>query len=441
MKNKFIGVVFAIFLLLLSACGKKQPPPPEDTNLGSTETLHAQSVEEINIKLAVGSPNAIVANTKIMIDPENIKVTPILYNNRAMVPFLFIASNLGLESEWDDIAQTTTLSKPGFKIRLTVGKSEVVVNGNSKFLDSPPLIYEGWTYLPVRFISEIMPCSVLWNEALQEVIITPLEKYADILENAPAQVLNISEYNKYSGKSVSCERVIELLTKNITNIHGCLNNTNYDNGFVDTDMSVSLYVDKIANGVYLNDIYNFAGLLKNNETYRVIVEEGVSREGDKLIIFKIYSNGNKQSTIIRESNYGSEPLKEPLKELILIANSVKATADGEDIEIYTSSKPILENKKPLIPLVLIWEKFETGGNFSYNKINGDFSCKILGSDMEGNVKKHTVTYNSKEIKEGNLFYKGDTIDGNLYATQELLEQIGFNVDYDKSTKKITITVK
>ena len=54
------------------------------------------------------------------------------------------------------------ISKPGSDIKLTVGKPEVIINGESRPLDVPPEIYKGVVVAPVRVISEAMGAYVLW---------------------------------------------------------------------------------------------------------------------------------------------------------------------------------------------------------------------------------------------------------------------------------------
>jgi hypothetical protein len=63
---------------------------------------------------------------------------------------------------WDAGSKTATVSKPGAEVKVTVGKPEVVINGESRPLDVPPEIYQGIVLVPVRVISEAMGAYVLW---------------------------------------------------------------------------------------------------------------------------------------------------------------------------------------------------------------------------------------------------------------------------------------
>ena len=52
--------------------------------------------------------------------------------------------------------------KPGSEVVVTVGKPEVIVNGESRPLDVPPIVYHGDVLVPIRVISEGMGGYVQW---------------------------------------------------------------------------------------------------------------------------------------------------------------------------------------------------------------------------------------------------------------------------------------
>src|SRR5580704_7649952 len=69
---------------------------------------------------------------------------------------------MGATVSWDAGSQTATVSKPGAEVKVTVGKPEVMINGESRPLDVPPMIYQGVVVVPVRVISESMGAYVQW---------------------------------------------------------------------------------------------------------------------------------------------------------------------------------------------------------------------------------------------------------------------------------------
>jgi hypothetical protein len=63
---------------------------------------------------------------------------------------------------WDGGTKTVTVSKPGAEVKVTLGKPEVIINGESRPLDVPPMMYKGVVLVPVRVISEGMGAYVQW---------------------------------------------------------------------------------------------------------------------------------------------------------------------------------------------------------------------------------------------------------------------------------------
>jgi hypothetical protein len=69
---------------------------------------------------------------------------------------------MGATVAWDAASKTATVSKPGAEVKVTVGKPEVVINGESRPLDVAPMVYQGVVVVPVRVISEGMGAYVQW---------------------------------------------------------------------------------------------------------------------------------------------------------------------------------------------------------------------------------------------------------------------------------------
>jgi len=79
-----------------------------------------------------------------------------------LIPLRSMFEQMGATVAYDASSKTVDVSKPGADVKVTVGKSEVVINGESRPLDVPPEIYQGTVVVPVRVISEGMGAYVLW---------------------------------------------------------------------------------------------------------------------------------------------------------------------------------------------------------------------------------------------------------------------------------------
>lgn len=99
-------------------------------------------------------------------------VPPIIQSGRTLVPLRAISEALGAEAEWCPQSQGITLTIAGAIIRMTVGSDQVSINGNSITLDTPPILTNGRTLIPLRDISELFGYDVVWDASTRAAIIT-----------------------------------------------------------------------------------------------------------------------------------------------------------------------------------------------------------------------------------------------------------------------------
>ncbi len=99
-------------------------------------------------------------------------VAPLITNGRTMLPARFVTEALGGTVSWDGEKREVTIEKEGLKLVLTIDKDVAILNGEEIKLDAPAFIENGRTYTPVRFIAEALGASVSWNAETREVTIT-----------------------------------------------------------------------------------------------------------------------------------------------------------------------------------------------------------------------------------------------------------------------------
>ncbi|MDF2678999.1 MAG: copper amine oxidase [Brevibacillus sp.] len=93
-------------------------------------------------------------------------------SNRTMVPARFVAEQLGLRVQWNGQTDQVTLSKKDETIVLTIGQNRAQVNGKNVTFDSPALIKNSRTMVPLRFISEVFDAQIDWIAERNLVIVT-----------------------------------------------------------------------------------------------------------------------------------------------------------------------------------------------------------------------------------------------------------------------------
>jgi hypothetical protein len=98
--------------------------------------------------------------------PDRLKANRVLgaivRGNTILIPLRSMFEQMGGTVTWDQSSNTVDVSKPGSDIKVTVGRPEVIINGESRPLDVPPEIYKGVVVVPVRVISEAMGGYVQW---------------------------------------------------------------------------------------------------------------------------------------------------------------------------------------------------------------------------------------------------------------------------------------
>lgn len=92
--------------------------------------------------------------------------------NRTYVPVRGLVEALGGTAGWNDETRTVIIKLDDDEIRLTIESVIAFMNGEEKDLDAPPLILNGRTLLPARFIAESFGYDVVWNEGRRTITVT-----------------------------------------------------------------------------------------------------------------------------------------------------------------------------------------------------------------------------------------------------------------------------
>ncbi len=79
-----------------------------------------------------------------------------------LIPLRSMFEQMGATVNYDPGTKTVDVTKPGADVKVTVGRPEVVINGETRPLDVPPEMYMGHVVVPVRVISEGMGAYVQW---------------------------------------------------------------------------------------------------------------------------------------------------------------------------------------------------------------------------------------------------------------------------------------
>ena len=95
-----------------------------------------------------------------------------------LVPLRSLFEQMGATVSYNASTKAVDVSKPGADVQVTVGKPEVVINGETRPLDVPPEIYKGSLVVPLRVISEGMGAYVEWVADKRLVVVRYLTQPA-----------------------------------------------------------------------------------------------------------------------------------------------------------------------------------------------------------------------------------------------------------------------
>lgn len=116
--------------------------------------------------LYVGSNKAYVNDVEKQIDENNLEVKVFVENDRSYVPVRFISESYQGTVEWVQETQTVNIIFADRIISLTIGKPEIIINGETKVLDVAPIIRNERTFLPLRACTEAIGKEVFYSKGL-----------------------------------------------------------------------------------------------------------------------------------------------------------------------------------------------------------------------------------------------------------------------------------
>lgn len=99
-------------------------------------------------------------------------------NGRTLVPVRFVAESLGAKVGWESKTQTVPITRDVQSIVLTINQNVVQVDGEAVTLDTKAILSGGRTFVPLRFVSEVLGALVDWDDPTDTVVIKTSEDSA-----------------------------------------------------------------------------------------------------------------------------------------------------------------------------------------------------------------------------------------------------------------------
>jgi len=124
---------------------------------------------QVNMEFVIGRGFYNVNGASIPMD-----VSPMVLENRTLLPVRFVTDAIGANIQWFEAEQKVLITQGSTAMELWIGRNQAKINGLNVPIDSGnaavmPLVINGRTMMPLRFIAEQLGCQVEWIDALNQV--------------------------------------------------------------------------------------------------------------------------------------------------------------------------------------------------------------------------------------------------------------------------------
>ncbi|MNO94825.1 hypothetical protein D3C76_864540 [compost metagenome] len=100
---------------------------------------------------------------------QGLDVAPLLKNGTTYVPIKYILDSFGGSSTWNNTAKKITVTRGTTVMELTVNKKEFMMNGSMKTAEVAPIVTGGRTLVPLRLVSEQLGIDVKWEKKTKSI--------------------------------------------------------------------------------------------------------------------------------------------------------------------------------------------------------------------------------------------------------------------------------
>lgn len=149
----------------------------KDYNLVSSNPIAKLTIGKVVSEATVPASAFVIGSTTYTVDgvEATMDVAPFISGDRTYMPIRYVAYALGITDAnilWDQASQTVTLMKGDKVVQLTVGSTQLLINGAAITMDVAPMnVDPGRVCLPIRFVAQAFGAEVSWDAATQTVTI------------------------------------------------------------------------------------------------------------------------------------------------------------------------------------------------------------------------------------------------------------------------------
>ncbi|MCL1809252.1 MAG: beta-propeller domain-containing protein [Clostridiales bacterium] len=130
------------------------------------------------VAMYINSGSAIVNDKDVPIDVSDLTAAPLIREGRTFIPLRFVSESLGATVSWDSRTKTAQIASGANKAEFTIGEKFLKMNGKQVDMDVSTLLINGRTFVPVRALAEnVLGKEVFWHKNL--IIISGIKDIFD----------------------------------------------------------------------------------------------------------------------------------------------------------------------------------------------------------------------------------------------------------------------
>ena len=137
----------------------------------STKEIEIMVYHQVEVRLAIGSRSVTVNG---IVAEDELDVAPYIKQGSTFVPLRVLSEALGAKVEWLADVRGIVIELMDNKIEMQIGSSRAIVNGRTTEMAIPPEITQGVTFVPLRFVADVLGAETEWIAETREIVVTLL---------------------------------------------------------------------------------------------------------------------------------------------------------------------------------------------------------------------------------------------------------------------------
>ena len=105
------------------------------------------------------------------VDFTSVNQWPFIENGRTMVPLRAVFEVLNCNVKWEESSKSAVVEYGSTKIIIPANSTTAYINGKANSLDVPAKLVNERIMIPLRFVSEAIEKTVIWNDTDKTVLI------------------------------------------------------------------------------------------------------------------------------------------------------------------------------------------------------------------------------------------------------------------------------